>query len=170
MRHGVKKAKLQRTASHRKALLANQACSLISHGRITTTLAKAKALRPYVEKLITLGKNGSLHARRQALATLPQPKVVAKLFSVVAEAVKDRQGGYTRIVKLGQRMTDSAPMALIEIIDLPQLTAPVAPGVAGELKLHDVEPKTAAMLMAIVADKMGKPINELRFISIKEVK
>ena len=70
MRHGVKKAKLQRNASHRKALLANQACSLISHGRITTTLAKAKALRPYVEKLITLGKNGSLHARRQALATL----------------------------------------------------------------------------------------------------
>ena len=127
MRHGVKKAKLQRNASHRKALLANQACSLISHGRITTTLAKAKALRPYVEKLITLGKNGSLHARRQALATLPQPKVVTKLFSVVAEATKDRQGGYTRIVKLGQRMTDSAPMALIEIIDLPQLTAPVAP-------------------------------------------
>ena len=127
MRHGVKKAKLQRNASHRKALLANQACSLISHGRITTTLAKAKALRPYVEKLITLGKNGSLHARRQALATLPQPKVVAKLFSVVAEATKDRKGGYTRIVKLGQRMTDSAPMALIEIIDLPQLSAPVAP-------------------------------------------
>lgn len=127
MRHGVKKAKLQRTASHRKSLLANQACSLISNGRITTTLAKAKALRPYVEKLITLGKNGSLHARRQALATLPQPKVVAKLFSVVAEAVKDRQGGYTRIVKLGQRKTDSAPMALIEIIDLPQLSAPVAP-------------------------------------------
>ena len=127
MRHGVKKAKLQRTASHRKALLANQACSLISHGRITTTLAKAKALRPYVEKLITLGKTGTLHARRQALATLPQPKVVTKLFSVVAEATKNRQGGYCRIVKLGQRMTDSAPMALIEIIDLPQLSAPQAP-------------------------------------------
>ncbi|MBE6419669.1 MAG: 50S ribosomal protein L17 [Akkermansiaceae bacterium] len=129
MRHGVKKAKLQRTASHRKALLANQACSLITHGRITTTLAKAKALRPYVEKLITLAKNGSLHARRQALATLPQPAVVTKLFGVVADACKDRQGGYCRIVKLGQRMTDSAPMALIEIIDLPQLTAPVAPSV-----------------------------------------
>ena len=124
MRHGVKKAKLQRTASHRKSLLANQACSLITHGRITTTLAKAKALRPYVEKLITLSKNNTLHNRRQALATLPQPKVVRKLFTEVAEAVKDRQGGYTRIVKLGQRKTDSAPMALIEIIDLPQLTAP----------------------------------------------
>ena len=126
MRHGVKKAKLQRTASHRKAMLANQACSLISNGRITTTLAKAKALRPYVEKLITLGLKSTLHTRRQALAALPQPKVVSKLFAEVAEATKDRQGGYCRIVKLGQRKTDSAPMALIEIIDLPQLQAPVA--------------------------------------------
>ncbi len=127
MRHGVKKPKLQRTASHRKALLANQACSLISHGRITTTLAKAKALRPYIEKLITLGKRGDLHARRQALATIPQPKCVAKLFGEIAEATASRQGGYTRIVKLGQRKTDSAPMALIEIIDLPQLSLPTAP-------------------------------------------
>ena len=127
MRHGVKKAKLQRTASHRKSLLANQACSLITHGRITTTLAKAKALRPYVEKLITLAKAGDLHARRQAIGTLHQQGVVGKLFSVVADACKDRQGGYCRIVKLGQRMTDSAPMALIEIIDLPQLSAPEAP-------------------------------------------
>ncbi len=127
MRHGVKKPKLQRKASHRKALYANQACSLIFHGRITTTLAKAKALRPYIEKLITLGKTATLHTRRQALATLPQPKAVEKLFTVIAEATKDRQGGYTRIVKLGQRKTDSAPMALIEIIDLPQLQAAVAP-------------------------------------------
>ncbi len=126
MRHGVKKPKLQRKASHRKALYANQACSLIFHGRITTTLAKAKALRPYIEKLITLAKAGTLHTRRQALATLPQPKAVDKLFSVIAEACMDRQGGYTRIVKLGQRKTDSAPMGLIEIIDLPQLSAPVA--------------------------------------------
>ncbi len=122
MRHGVKKAKLQRSASHRNALLANQACSLINHGRITTTLAKAKALRPYVEKLITMGKEGSLHARRLALAELPQPAAVKKLFAEVAEAVKDRKGGYTRIVKLGQRKTDSAPMAFIEIIDLPRET------------------------------------------------
>lgn len=120
MRHGVKKAKLQRTASHRNAMLANQACSLINHGRITTTLAKAKALRPYVEKLITLGKDGSLHARRLALAELPQRDSVKKLFSEVAEVTKERNGGYTRIVKLGQRKTDSAPMALIEIIDLPR--------------------------------------------------
>ena len=147
MRHGVKKAKLQRTASHRKSLLANQACSLITHGRITTTLAKAKALRPYVEKLITLSKNSSLHARRQALATLPQPQVVRKLFSVVAEAVKDRQGGYTRIVKLGQRKTDSAPMALIEIIDLPQLAAPApqaAPSTTTGTATTTPEPAPAA--------------------------
>lgn len=127
MRHGVKKAKLQRTASHRKALLANQACSLITHGRITTTLAKAKALRPYVEKLITLGKRGDLHARRQAAGTLSQEKCVKRLFGEIAEATKDRQGGYCRIVKLGQRMTDSAPMAIIEIIDLPQLQIEEAP-------------------------------------------
>ena len=153
MRHGVKKAKLQRKASHRKALLANQACSLISHGRITTTLAKAKALRPYVEKLITLGKNGSLHARRQALATLPQPKVVTKLFSVVAEACKDRQGGYCRIVKLGQRMTDSAPMALIEIIDLPQLSAPVAPSVTTGSGSSSEAPATVETVEAPAAEE-----------------
>lgn len=127
MRHGVKKPKLQRTASHRKAMMANQACSLIIHGRITTTLAKAKALRPYIEKLITLGKKATLHTRRQALATLPQPKAVNKLFGEIAEVTQGRQGGYTRIVKLGQRKTDSAPMAMIEIIDLPQLQIPVAP-------------------------------------------
>ena len=135
MRHGVKKTKLQRDASHRKALLANQACSLIDHGRITTTLAKAKALRPYVEKMITLGKDGSLHARRQALAALPKPASVKRLFDLIAPAASERCGGYTRIVKLGQRKTDSAPMALIEIIDLPKATveetpAPTAPAEA----------------------------------------
>lgn len=156
MRHGVKKAKLQRTASHRKALLANQACSLIMHGRITTTLAKAKALRPYVEKLITLGKKGTLHTRRQALATLPQPKAVAKLFSVIAEATKDRQGGYTRIVKLGQRMTDSAPMALIEIIDLPQLTAPVAPTTTTGSGSSSAAPATEAPAEAAPAESTAE--------------
>ena len=127
MRHGVKKPKLQRDASHRKALLANQACSLIDHGRITTTLAKAKALRPYVEKMITLGKDGSLHARRQALAALPKPASVKRLFDLIAPAASERCGGYTRIVKLGQRKTDSAPMALIEIIDLPKATVEETP-------------------------------------------
>lgn len=122
MRHGVKKAKLQRSASHRRSLLSNQACDLINYGCITTTLSKAKALRPYVEKLITKGKCGSLHARRLALAQLPQPAAVKKLFADVAEATKERQGGYTRIIKLGQRKTDSAPMAYIEIIDVPKVS------------------------------------------------
>ena len=119
--------KLGKTSTQRKALLRQLATDLLEHGKLETTFYRAKEIQPVVEKLITLGKTGTLHARRQALATLPQPKVVTKLFSVVAEATKNRQGGYTRIVKLGQRMTDSAPMALIEIIDLPQLSAPEAP-------------------------------------------
>lgn len=122
MRHGVKKAKLQRSASHRRSLLSNQACDLINYGCITTTLSKAKVLRPYVEKLITKGKCGSLHARRLALAQLPRPAAVKKLFADVAEATKERRGGYTRIIKLGQRKTDSAPMAYIEIIDVPKVS------------------------------------------------
>ncbi len=143
MRHGVKKVKLQRDASHRKALLANQACSLIDHGRITTTLAKAKALRPYVEKLITLGKDGSLHARRRALAILPKPSSVKKLFGAVATATAERNGGYTRIVKLGQRKTDSAPMALIEIIDLPTVTEEVTPAPATTPAVTTEQPTSA---------------------------
>ncbi len=162
MRHGVKKPKLQRKASHRKALLANQACSLISHGRITTTLAKAKALRPYIEKLITLGKNGSLHARRQALATIPQPKCVAKLFGEIAEATANRQGGYTRIVKLGQRKTDSAPMALIEIIDLPQLSLPVAPSTTTGSATTDVAPAAPAAVEAPAAEVAEAPAEETK--------
>lgn len=127
MRHGVKKSKLQRKASHRKALLANQACSLITYGRITTTLAKAKALRPYAEKLITLAKRGDIHARRLVTGTIHQDKCVKRLFDEIAGLCADRQGGYCRIVKLGQRLTDSAPMAIIEIIDMPQIKAPEAP-------------------------------------------
>ncbi len=120
MRHGRKISKLQRNASHRRALLANQAVSLILHGRITTTLAKAKALRPYVEKLITLGKRGDLHARRQVIGTIHHTNAVKALFETVAPACAERCGGYCRIIKLGQRMSDSAPMGMIEIIDLPR--------------------------------------------------
>ena len=143
MKHGVKKPKLQRDASHRKSLLANQACSLIDHGRITTTLAKAKALRPYVEKMITLGKNGSLHARRQALASLPKPESVKKLFDTIAPAAAERCGGYTRIGKLGQRKTDSAPMALIEIIDLPKAKEEPSAPAAVSAETTAVEPPAA---------------------------
>lgn len=117
MRHRSKTAKLKRNASHRKALLSNLACSLIEHGRIKTTLGKAKALRPVAEKLVTLAKRDDLHSRRLAIAFLHQKETVKKLFSEVAPASKDRQGGYCRITKLGARMTDSAPMAVIEWVD-----------------------------------------------------
>ncbi len=125
MRHRRNTTKLKRTAAHRRSLLANLAVSLIEHGRIRTTLAKAKALRPVAEKLVTLGKRGDLHARRQAVAFLRQKDTVKKLFEETAPASKDRQGGYTRITKLGARMTDSAEMAVIEWVDAPA-TAEVA--------------------------------------------
>ena len=117
MNHGRKVPKLQRDASHRKALLANLVCSLIEHRRIRTTLAKAKALRPVAEKLVTLGKRGDLHARRLAIGSLHNKDAVKKLFEEIAIASKDRKGGYTRITKLGQRRSDSAPMAFIEWVD-----------------------------------------------------
>lgn len=100
-------------------MLSNMACSLIEHGRIRTTLAKAKALRPYVERMVTLGKRGDLHARRTAVRYLKQKDAVRKLFEEVAEACKKRQGGYCRITKLGPRFSDAAPMAFIEWVDRP---------------------------------------------------
>lgn len=118
MRHRKKTAKLQRNASQRRALLSGLACSLIRERRIRTTLARAKALRPVAERLVTLGKRGDLHARRQAAAFLRQKEAVKKLFEDVAGACAARQGGYCRIVKLGPRHSDSAPMAYIEWVDL----------------------------------------------------
>jgi large subunit ribosomal protein L17 len=128
MRHRSSKSKLKRTAAHRRSLLANLACSLIENGRIKTTLGKAKALRPVAEKMVTLGKSGDLHARRQAIAFLRQKDVVQKLFAEVAPAAANRSGGYCRITKLGVRMTDAAPMAYIEFCDVAVKTeaAPVA--------------------------------------------
>src|SRR5215471_5089293 len=117
MRHQKKTIKLGRTAEHRRALLANQVCALIQHQRIKTTLAKAKAVRPLAERMVTLGKNGSIHARRRALALLGQKSVVKKLFDDVAQRSAERNGGYTRIVKLGARKSDSARMAFIEWVD-----------------------------------------------------
>ena len=117
MRHQVKTIKLGRKFEHRNALLANQVCSLIEHSRIKTTLAKAKAVRPLAEKMVTLGKKGSLHARRTALAVLRQSDAVKKLFDEVAPRAATRAGGYTRIIKLGQRMSDSAPVAFLEWVD-----------------------------------------------------
>jgi large subunit ribosomal protein L17 len=121
MRHQKKTLKLGRTAEHRKALLANQVCSLIEHQRIKTTLAKAKAVRPLAEKMVTLGKNGSIHARRTAFSTLRQKDAVKKLFDEIAPRSTDRNGGYTRIVRLGQRKSDSASMAFIEWVDAAQV-------------------------------------------------
>jgi large subunit ribosomal protein L17 len=117
MRHRKKTVKLGRSNTHRDALLANQVCSLIEHKRIKTTLAKAKAVRPLAEKMVTLGKRGDLHARRLAAGYLGQKDAVKKLFAEVAPRAATRKGGYTRIIKLGQRMSDSAPMAYIEWVD-----------------------------------------------------
>ena len=121
MRHRKKTVKLGRSAAHRDALLANQVCSLIEHSRIKTTLAKAKAVRPLAEKMVTLGKKGSLHARRTALSVLRQSGAVKKLFEDIAPRSATRNGGYTRIIKLGYRKSDAAPIAFIEWVDGAQL-------------------------------------------------
>jgi large subunit ribosomal protein L17 len=121
MRHQKKTVKLGRTAEHRKALLANQVCSLIEHQRIKTTLAKAKAVRPLAEKMVTLGKKASLHARRTALSVLRQKDAVKKLFDDIAPRSASRNGGYTRIIKLGRRKSDSALLAFLEWVDAPEV-------------------------------------------------
>lgn len=127
MRHRRKTVKLQRPAAHRKAMLANLACSLIEHRRIKTSLAKAKALRPVAERMVTLGKKNTLHSRRRALSLLGSNQLAQRstktLFDEIAPAAADRQGGYTRITKLGERQTDSAQMAFIEWVDSPHINA-----------------------------------------------
>ena len=117
MRHKVGHRKLQRTSSHRAALLRNMAAALIKHEQITTTTAKARELRPYVEKLITLGKRGGLSNRRLAHARLLDDTQLTKLFEVLAPRYADRNGGYTRIIKAGIRASDAAPIAVIEFVD-----------------------------------------------------
>jgi len=117
MRHRMAGRKLNRVSSHRKAMLQNMAVALLKHEQIKTTLPKAKELRRYVEKLITLGKRGTLHTRRQAAGKLPEYAIVEKLFTTLAERYEDRAGGYTRILKAGYRYGDAAPMAVIELVD-----------------------------------------------------
>ncbi len=117
MRHRLSGRKLNRTSSHRKAMFNNMAVALLKHEQIKTTLPKAKDLRSIVEPLITLGKRGDLHARRQAFAVLKDDKIVRKLFSDLADRYKDRPGGYTRVLKAGFRYGDTAPMAVIELVD-----------------------------------------------------
>ena len=117
MRHRKKTVKLGRSQAHRDSLLANQVCSLIEHRRIKTTLAKAKAVKPLAERMLTLGKKGDLHARRVAISYLKHKDIVKTLFTEIAPAAADRKGGYTRITKLGARLSDSAPMAYLEWVD-----------------------------------------------------
>ena len=117
MRHGFRGRRFNRTTEHRKAMLANMAAALIKHEQIVTTLPKAKDLRPVVEKLITLGKRGDLHARRLAMSKLRDETMVRKLFDVLGPRYKERPGGYIRILKAGFRYGDNAPMAVIELVD-----------------------------------------------------
>ncbi len=117
MRHGMAHRKLNRTSTHRAAMLQNMAAALIKHEQIKTTLPKAKELKPYVDKLVTLGKRGDLHARRQALSKLQDKAIVSKLFDTLATRYGERQGGYSRVLKAGFRYGDAAPMAVIELVD-----------------------------------------------------
>jgi len=124
MRHLKRTAKLGRTSEHRNAMLANLVCSLIKHKRVTTTVAKAKAARSVAEKMVTLGKSGTIHDRRLAAARLHQEDAVRILFNEIAPTHKERHGGYTRIVRLNQRQGDSAERAILEWVDMPVEAAP----------------------------------------------
>lgn len=117
MRHGIAGRKLNRTSAHRKALLMNLCNSLIEHEQIKTTLPKAKELKRYAEKVITLGKKGTLHHRRQAISKLHRPEIVAKVFDALAKRYESRNGGYVRVLKCGFRYGDAAPMAIVEFVD-----------------------------------------------------
>ena len=132
MRHHRSGKKLGRSASHRRALYANLAGSLIRHGRVKTTVTKAKAVKPFVEQMISLGKQGDLHARRQALSELRSREVVEVLFDEVAPRFADRPGGYARVVKLGPRLGDAAEMAYLELVDYVPAGAPVPAAAAAE--------------------------------------
>ena len=117
MKHNIKHRKLNRTSSHRKALLMNLSNALIKHEQITTTLPKAKELRPFIEKVVTLGKKGDLSSRRKTMSILQDEKMTRKIFDTLADRYSDRKGGYTRIIKLGNRFGDNAPTAVIEFVD-----------------------------------------------------
>lgn len=148
MKHGIKQRKLNRTSQHRKAMLANMAAALVKHEQITTTLPKAKELRPFVEKLVTFGKKGKLSDRRLAMSKMRDEEQVAKLFGVLAERYKDRQGGYIRIMKAGFRYGDNAPMAVIEFVDRDESakgldSGPVFDDVADEMAEETAKAATA---------------------------
>ena len=145
MRHLKRTAKLGRTGEHRNAMLANLVCSLIKHKRVTTTLAKAKAARSVVEKLVTLGKKGTVHDRRLAAARLHQEDATRILFNDIAPAQKERHGGYTRIVKMHQRQGDAAQLAILEFVDMPiAADEPTAEAPAEETKPEEAKEGKAA--------------------------
>jgi large subunit ribosomal protein L17 len=144
MRHLKRTAKLGRTSTHRNAMLANLVCSLIMHKRVTTTLAKAKAARSVAEKMVTLGKSGSMHHRRLAVARLHQEDAAKTLFKEIAPAFKERNGGYTRIVRMGQRQGDAAQRAILEWVDyVPPAPAPTETAPAEETKPVETKPEEA---------------------------
>jgi large subunit ribosomal protein L17 len=137
MRHGIAYRKLGRKPEHRKAMFANMAAALIKHEQITTTLPKAKELRPVVEKLVTLGKRGDLHARRQAIAQIRDVAMVKKLFEVLGPRYKERNGGYTRVLKAGFRYGDNAPVAVIEFVDRDEAAKGLDSGPVQEKKVEE---------------------------------
>ncbi len=146
MRHARTGKKLGRDAAHRKALYSNLTCSLIEHGRIRTTEAKAKAVKPFAEQMITLGRRGDLHARRQALSVLRSQEVVHKLFADVGPRMADRPGGYSRIVKLGHRAGDAAEMVYLELVDF----QPPSGLEIGETDLRGPESAVSGPLRAVL--------------------
>ena len=151
MRHLKRTAKLGRTGTHRNAMLANMVCSLITHKRITTTVAKAKAARSVAEKMVTLGKSGTVHDRRLATARLHQADAVKILFDEIAPAQKTRNGGYTRIIRMHQRIGDASQLAILEFVDLPT-TAAEAP----------VEAKPEKEAKPAKSPKASKPAKETK--------
>ncbi len=143
MKHRIKGKKLNRTSSHRKALFKNMAQAIIKHEQIITTLPKAKTMKPIVDKLITLGKKGSLHARRQAFSKLRDESMVAKLFGTLAPRYADRNGGYTRVLKAGYRYGDAAAMAVIELVDRDEDARGKDSGPIQNVESPESEPKEA---------------------------
>ena len=141
MKHNITHRKLNRTTSHRKALLMNLSNSLIKHEQITTTLSKAKELRPFVEKIITLGKKGDLVSRRKTISILQDQKNTKKIFDVISERYKKRSGGYTRIIKVGNRFGDNAPTAIIELVDRDENAKGLDSGPVPEKKPSEEEVK-----------------------------
>ena len=143
MKHKIKGKKLNRTSSHRKALFKNMAQAIIKHEQIITTLPKAKTMKPIVDKLITLAKKGSLHARRQAFSKLRDDKMVTKLFGTLATRYVDRQGGYTRVFRAGYRYGDAAAMAVIELVDRDEEARGIDSGPDQNINESSEEPKEA---------------------------